>query len=490
MSGLIEARSLINGSWVESERVALVSDYEGKPRMRLYGVTDTQVRIAKRCALQLREELAAVPLETLIRVVKRAGRQYFTDAQDCQSVALLSGSPITYVNDAMAHIREFLCNIELYIQSAFGAPSYERVPVIVDGNEIAYRVHVPTGPVVAVIPQNDDGVSAYVLAQLFLSKNPAIVKPSSRGGSAFSTIHFIEALHAAIDVEAPQYPCLRRALQLINVLDDDGKDRTRQVVDLAVDGATIVLFGSSETVGELQTAITAAIKPRRIVSLGTGFSVTLVMPDADLARCVEDVVGSVLEDRGNKCTTTHVLYLHEDIYDALLAELRRRTATLPDHGPLDPRAVTGCLDDETRTAVERRLLALNPHHALSARDSPFAILETDEHAPVEELPGIILFVKKVVSVEHFCELHARDRSHANVEQGLTISVYTVDDRTVQHVAMHASTHLVKWNLPTNAINLFLEHQGLFILRELLEPRLVEHAQLRLPLLRRENEVHQ
>ncbi|HSU72379.1 MAG TPA: aldehyde dehydrogenase family protein [Candidatus Binatia bacterium] len=469
---VIDIPCLINGQWLTSERTKTLKDFEGTERVRLHGATPVHVRNAKRVMAQVRAELAATPLSVLLRVVRSAAKEYCADATDVELIARLSGSPITYVKESVAAIQYWLQHIDAYLENAFGVANYEHVPVTVGATEVGYRKHVPSGPVIAILPANDDSVPAYVLAQLFLSKNPSLVKPSSHGASAFAAERFLHALHAAILREAPDRTYLTKALQMAILLEEPGTDRTEQVVSLGIEGCTYVVFGSDDSVAQISKAV-ERLKPRQILKLGTGFSVSVILADANLGHTLNEVYDSITEDRGNKCTTTHGLYVHEQVYAQVRAELLRLSQVPHAFTPLDPRARMGVLDEETRASVDRRLA--ERAQALSAG---FRFYELEEHEPVEELPGPIVFVKKIRSVEHFCALLAADRAKNLLEWNLVTSVYTEDERNVDLIASKLPAHVIKWNINSNAINLFIEHQSLFLVRRVMQATVVEYFHAR------------
>jgi|GEM_PF-4268680 len=468
---MVDIPSLINGQWVESETTRSVRDFEGAERVRIHGTSPTGIRVAKRAMLQIREQLASTPSGVLLRIVKRAAKDYL-GASERELIARLSGSPISYVNASVETYRHWMSHIDQYLEQAFGTAEYERVPIRVHGKQVGYRKHLPTGPVVAVLPANEDGAAAYVLAQLFLSKNPILVKPSSRGASAFATERFIRALHAAILAEAPDRKYLLQAVQMANVLDTP--DKAAQVAELGVENCSFVIFGSDASVEEITKAIT--YRTRKIIKMGTGFSVSVILDDADLGNALNEIYESITEDRGNKCTSTHVLYVQEGVYAQVMAELDKLAGIPHAANPLDASARTARLDAATQDAVNRRIGELYPAHGLQRQD--FRVYELDENAHVEELPGAIVFVKKITSPEHFCRLLANDSSSNGIERNLVTSVYTSDERKVDAIAARVPSHIIKWNISSNAINFFIEHQSVFLIREVMQSTVVEtlHAQ--------------
>jgi acyl-CoA reductase-like NAD-dependent aldehyde dehydrogenase len=471
---VIDIPCLIDGKWTTSNVTRTLSDFEGVERVRLHGATPVQVRNAKRAMLAVRDELAETPLKVLVRIIQSAAKDYCADASDAELIARLSGSPISYVKESIGAVRYWLQHIDAYLENAFGHANYEHIPVNILSTEVAYRKFLASSPVIAILPTNDDSVPAYVLAQLFLSKNPSLVKPSSHGASAFAAERFVHALHAAIRREAPDRAYLMKSVQLVNILETPDLDRIEQVVSLGIEGCNFVIFGSDESVAQIARAV-EPLKPRQILKLGTGFSVSVILQDANLGHTLNEVYESITEDRGNKCTTTHTLYVHEKVYAQVIAELERLSRVPHDFNPLDPKARMGRLDQDTITAVERKLAE---RQKTGAPRTGFRYYELEGHEQSEELPGPIVFVKKITSIDHFCKFLEADRAKNLLEWNLVTSVYTENQRNVDEIASKIPAHIIKWNISSNSLNLFIEHQSLFLVRRVMQATVIEYLQAR------------
>ncbi|MFA6035572.1 MAG: hypothetical protein WC759_01290, partial [Candidatus Micrarchaeia archaeon] len=225
MVDLIELPNYISSTFQKGTDSKNLFSYDGKKVAVLYGSTSSMIRNAKRTASEIRPALAEIPLKTYLTVLQAALPHYFDKQTDFETVSKLSGSPISFVKEEIGDLKLWGKNITDYISLCFGSETYEKIPIRVAGKLVAQRIYIPKAPVTVVLPQNDDGLALYVLSQVFLSKNPAIVKPSSSGASAFSTIRFIEALNRGIDVSSPNNQILKKSIQVVNILDENSEKK-------------------------------------------------------------------------------------------------------------------------------------------------------------------------------------------------------------------------------------------------------------------------
>ncbi len=65
-----------------------------------------------------------------------------------------------------------------------------------------------------------------------------------------------------------------------------------------------------------------------------------------------------------------------------------------------------------------------------------------------------------------------------MDRNLATSVFTEDRNAVDALAARLPTHIVKWNVGTHAINFFIEHQSMFLMREVMTQTVVEYLNTR------------
>ena len=125
----------------------------------------------------------------------------------------------------------------------------------------------------------------------------------------------------------------------------------RDVGELLVDHRDVAMVSATGS-----TAMGRAVGPRlasrfarSLLELG-GNNAAIVCPSADLDLTVRAVAFSAMGTAGQRCTSLRRLFAHEDIYDALVARLKRAYGSVPVGDPLAPGTLVGPLIDEAALA--------------------------------------------------------------------------------------------------------------------------------------------
>jgi aldehyde dehydrogenase (NAD+) len=89
----------------------------------------------------------------------------------------------------------------------------------------------------------------------------------------------------------------------------------------------------------------AARFAKSILELG-GNNACIVAPSADLDMAIRGILFSAVGTAGQRCTSMRRLFVHEDIYDALMAPLKAAYASISVGDPLAQDALVGPLIDQ------------------------------------------------------------------------------------------------------------------------------------------------
>ncbi|MBI1980156.1 MAG: aldehyde dehydrogenase family protein [Methylocystis sp.] len=188
------------------------------------------------------------------------------------------------------------------------------------------------------------------------------------------------------------------------------------------------------------TAMGRAVAPRlarrfarSILELG-GNNAAIVCASAPLDLTVRAIAFAAMGTAGQRCTTLRRLIAHEEVYDELLARLRRAYASVPVGDPRDAAALVGPLIDESAHAAMgaaldeargaggvifggERVLAEKYPDAFYARP---ALVEMPDQTEVvrRETFAPILYVMKFRSLEEAIRLNN------DVAHGLASSIFT------------------------------------------------------------------
>ena len=212
----------------------------------------------------------------------------------------------------------------------------------------------------------------------------------------------------------------------------------RDIGEALVDDVRVPLISATGS-----TAMGRAVAPRvaerfgkSILELG-GNNAIIVAPSADLDLAFQGVVFGAVGTCGQRCTTTRRLFVHEDVYDALVPRLKKAYQGLSIGNPLHEETLVGPLiDRDAYLAMDRALKETKGEvfgggHALTD-DYPNAyyvypaIVEMPDGSNVqEETFAPILYVFK------YTDLDDAITRQNDVPQGLSSSIFTNDIREAE-----------------------------------------------------------
>jgi aldehyde dehydrogenase (NAD+) len=121
-----------------------------------------------------------------------------------------------------------------------------------------------------------------------------------------------------------------------------GRGAAEQLVDHAA--IPLVSATGSTAMGRAVGPRVAARFGRTLLELG-GNNAAIVTPFADLALATRAIVFAAVGTAGQRCTTLRRLFVHRDVYDAVLPRLKRAYASLPIGDPLQAETLVGPLID-------------------------------------------------------------------------------------------------------------------------------------------------
>jgi acyl-CoA reductase-like NAD-dependent aldehyde dehydrogenase len=108
------------------------------------------------------------------------------------------------------------------------------------------------------------------------------------------------------------------------------------------DGVDKVSFTGSRQVGRQIGATASGLLKRVTLELG-GKSASVVFPDADLSRTVPGIMAAAFFNQGQVCGACSRVFLHEEIYDAVLEQINSRVSEIRLGPGSDPGSTLGPL---------------------------------------------------------------------------------------------------------------------------------------------------
>ncbi len=216
----------------------------------------------------------------------------------------------------------------------------ETIPVNMPGEWHAYTVREPIGVVGQIIPWNVPFLmAAWKLAPALAAGCTIVLKPAE--DTPLTALRLVELCREAGVPDG-----------VVNVVTGGGEAGAALAAHPDVN--KIAFTGSTETGKSIVRAAAGNLK-RVTLELG-GKSPVFVFPDADLDSAIPGVAQAVLLNAGQACTAGSRLYIHEDVYDRVLAGVAEYCASMKLGHGLDPASQIGPLISSRQFARVDRLL--------------------------------------------------------------------------------------------------------------------------------------
>jgi aldehyde dehydrogenase (NAD+) len=266
--------------------------------------------------------------------------------------------------------------------------------------------------------------------------NAVVWKPSEKTPLTALAVEALLALAMAKFGDVPE--------SLSSVLIGDAKIGAALVVNPLV---PLVSATGSTAMGRAVAPMLAARFARAILELG-GNNGAIICPSANLDLALRAIAFAAMGTAGQRCTSLRRLIVHEQVYDALIARLKRAYASVVVGDPRDAKTLVGPLIDEAAfTAMQKALAeakkgggkvtggdrvmvggeeAYYVRPALVEMPHPAKLMERETFAP-------ILYVLKYAGIEEAIALHNA------VPQGLASSIFTSDLSEAQYFMSSAGS---------------------------------------------------
>lgn len=307
--------------------------------------------------------------------------------------------------------------------------SLDDVEVRIGEQRVTSR-HVPLGVVAAITPWNFPVLLAvWKIAPALLTGNTVVVKPSP-----YTPLCTLWLGELAQQLLPPG---------VLNVI--SGGNDLGQMLTQHADIAKVAFTGSTET-GKHVLRSTAGTIKRVTLELG-GNDAAIVLPDADTKAIAGQLFWAAFRNNAQFCVASKRLYIHESIYDAMVAELCKYAASIKighgDHpdtqlGPLQNRMQYEKVQDLIRSSRDsglKLIIACNPP-AGKGYFVPVVLVDNPDDSSrcvVEEAFGPVLPLLKYKSIDEVV-------SRANSTRfGLAGSVWGQDLQQAEAVARRLET---------------------------------------------------
>jgi len=176
---------------------------------------------------------------------------------------------------------------------------------------------------------------------------------------------------------------------------------------------------------------------RSILELG-GNNAIIVCPSADLDMAVRAILFGAVGTAGQRCTSTRRLFVHEDIYDALVPALKKAYEGISVGDPMDSKTLVGPLIDEAAYTMMQQALAsvsgrVNGGKRVLATQYPEGYYVRPALVEMPESDGTVKeeTFAPILYVYPYSDLNEAIRQHNDVPQGLSSAIFTNDIREAE-----------------------------------------------------------
>jgi aldehyde dehydrogenase (NAD+) len=210
---------------------------------------------------------------------------------------------------------------------------------------------------------------------------------------------------------------------------------------LAADARVALVSATGSTgMGRAVARVCAQRLARTILELG-GNNGMIVAPSADLELALRAIVFAAVGTAGQRCTTLRRLFVHEDVYDALLPRLKRAYESLPVGNPLAAGTLVGPLIDHAAgAAMQATLEAARAAGGQVTGGAPARVPDCAGgcymHPALVEMPAQVELMRHetfapILYVLRYRTLQEAIEWHNAVPQGLSSSIFTTDLREAE-----------------------------------------------------------
>jgi len=406
-------KSLINGQWLDSDRVIEVKNkYDGNILGTVPVATRKEIDAALTAAQSAFEIVSAMPAHQRAKILQRTSE--LIEANKEEIAAIITQEAGKAWKYALSEVGRAVQTFKFAAEEAKQIHG-ETIPMDASEgseNRFGFYYRCPIGIIVAITPFNFPiNLVAHKVAPAIAAGNSVVLKPAST--TPLTAVRLGEIL-----LEAGLPP---GALNI--VFGSGGTVGEWLVMDPR---PAMVTFTGSPPVG-LRIKSIAGMK-RVTLELGNN-SATIIDDDADLDLAVARTVMGSFANSGQVCISVQRIYVHQSVYDTFLEKFILATRMLKVGNPLDKDCDVGPMIDETEAiraeAWVQEAAAQGANIVIGGRRQramfePTVLTNVSEDMKVvcEE---VFAPVVSVVQFDHIDQaIHAAD----NTQYGLQAGIFT------------------------------------------------------------------
>jgi len=450
-----------------------------------------ELNLAISCANKARDSVKKLDFEERCTILKKAAELYEVSDEELDHLVKMTGMPKKYVKERCGFGKIILNSIPNIVKNRYGH-LFGEITKKIKGNDIlkGYETHRPVdGIISAFVPPNDPAEVPFLLGHIVMYGGISIIKPSSQ--EPYFSLKIAELLTKA------GYP--KGAL---NVIQWNTSDESRKVVSLELvrkSNYRIIMGGKAtadillKTYDENEVLIEENYSTGSNCIFSSGNSKAIVDEGCDVDQVSEMLIKGAYEWTRD-CVTTKSVYVVNTLKDALIERIKEKLTKKSEKigNPLYMDTEIGYSEDADKIIsnisglVEFKYVKMHFGELKQENNlfKPFLIETTNLNCPLlhNENP----YTLTIVPVSSFEEgIENINKTSELLTDGMTMSVavfskynsikdmFAAEPKKVRKM-LNMKTHMLMFNRPSLALNIYLRHQDQLMTEFLTKPMSINH----------------
>ncbi|WP_172369304.1 5-carboxymethyl-2-hydroxymuconate semialdehyde dehydrogenase [Sporosarcina jiandibaonis] len=322
----------INGEFVASESGATIKNINPFTNEQINEAAEGRAEDIDKAVAAAREAFDNGPWRTMKLKERMAYIYRIADLIDdeVENIAYLesldTGLPISQTRNMVSRASENFRFYARMVESRLVGDAYQ-----VDDEFINYTINAPVGVAGLITPWNAPFMlETWKVAPALATGNTVVLKPAEL--SPLSANLLAEVIHKA---DLP-----KGVFNVVHGYGETAGDRLVKHPDVQ-----LISFTGETTTGSTIIKNSADTLKSCSMELG-GKSPIIVFEDADFDRALDACIWGIFSFNGERCTANSRLFIHENIKEEFVEELKKRVANIKLGNPLDPETEVGPLIDK------------------------------------------------------------------------------------------------------------------------------------------------
>ena len=463
-------KNLILGEFKNSysnERIFVEDIRKNKSIISMPNSIEADLADAFLAAKQVEKKFSEIPIIEIIKIIKKVGNSYLNDKEKIKLISETTGSPISYVELSLKSIKDWMINIDKFIEVVFGSIENLENGQPLNNKQEAKIFYKPGGITSIVLAGDEVSLSAYVITQALLSRSPIVVKPST-----------IELISCYELIKEFSEAGLKDYIQLVSWNSQLRPDIIKMFIK---NGKQVVLFGNDNTVNnfiyekdETGRIINDFSINRKIIRFTTGKSGAIIMEDADIKLAAKEIIAGAIMNRGIECISTKKAYVHEKIYDNFIKEIKNEVRDIKIGKPLEKNVEISYLEKNSVNEIKNLSETINVICSSFSKDLMGLLVVEDptnsSRFAREEIPGPALVIIKVNGIDD-----AINKANQSINQSISAtstSLFTKNNDNIKKACLSLKSYKINVNKSSTFMDFNVMHDGKFLVKELFDEKLL------------------